>query len=409
VFLRLRQQRGRTIAKQFRILHIITRLIIGGAQENTLYSIWGANQHPNFKADLLSGPGLGPEGEITNLCQELQIEPIYLPLSRRNINPLYDLHTLLTYYQVIKKGNYDIVHTHSSKAGILGRLAAKWAGVKVIVHTIHGLPFHPYQNWFFNQFYINLEKRVAPFTDRLICVADAMSEQAFKAGIAPREKFVTIRSGMRLQKFINPTGEREQSRARLGLEPQDIVIGKIARLFHLKGHKYLIEAFAQVARRNPRLRLMFAGDGILLERLQEQARRLGVLEKIIFLGLVSREEIPNAIAMMDIVVHASLREGLARVIPQALAQAKPLISFDVDGAKEVIHNHQTGLLIPPQDVNALTRALEYLLAHPAEAADMGQAGQKLVQQLFEVSTMNEQIVNVYQGLLRQKGLWADEA
>ncbi len=387
---------------RYRVLHIITRLIIGGAQENTLYTVAGLNRHPQFAADLLTGPGLGPEGELGSLLKELDIQPLYLNLSRRNINPLYDFYVLLKYYRVIKQGNYDIVHTHSSKAGILGRLAARLAGVKVIVHTIHGLPFHPYQNRLYNQFYVNLEKLVAPITDRIISVADAMTEKAVAAGVAGPDKFLTIRSGMKLKRFTNPDGDRTKDRCSLGIKPDEVVIGKIARLFHLKGHKYLIEAFARLVPKHPGIRLMFAGDGILLKRLREQAAELGVLDKIIFLGLVKRSAIPGTIAMMDIVAHTSLREGLARVLPQALAAGKPVVSFDVDGAKEVIINKKTGLLIPAKDVTALAEAIDYLLENPQSAATMGQARRELVRGDYEESLMSRRIIDEYLRLLHAK-------
>lgn len=379
------------------MLHIITRLIIGGAQENTLFTVEGLSQH-GYEVTLASGPALGPEGSLIRRAQESNIDFVIVPQMRREINPYFDTLTFFKLYWLIKKGQYEIVHTHSSKAGILGRLAAKLAGTEVIVHTIHGLPFHKYQGRLLNFFYIFLEKWVAQFTDRLITVSDAMKKQSLAVNLAPANKFVTIYSGMEIEKFISSKVNVEELRLKLGLPPEVPVVGKIARLSPLKGHEYLIEAAQQVIKKIPQARFLLVGDGILKKKIINMIEKAGLRKNFVFTGIISPEEIPEVIQAMDVLVHTSLREGLARALPQALASAKPVISFDLDGAREVVIDGQTGYLIRPEDADGLAEKIIYLLSNPQLARRMGLVGQQLVRDKFGVEKMVSEIEKVYQEL-----------
>ena len=170
-----------------------------------------------------------------------------------------------------------------------------------------------------------------------------MTDLLVQAGVAPREKFITVYSGMDVEPFLRANEQREAVREKFGFAPEMVVIGKIARLFHLKGHPYLIEAARDVVRRCPRARFLLVGDGILRESLLEQIRTAGLTDYFRFTGLVPPEEIPALIGAMDVLVHTSLREGLARALPQALIAGKPVVSFDVDGAREVVRHWRDGL------------------------------------------------------------------
>ncbi len=401
---------------EIRVLHIITRLILGGAQENTILTVEGLRRK-EYEVDLATGPAIGPEGSLVEEARAKGINLIMVPEMRRQINPWRDFLTFIKLYRLIKRGNYDIVHTHSTKAGILGRLAAKLAGIKVIIHTIHGLPFHEYQPKWINRFYILCERLAGIFTHKLITVAQVMTEKALTAKIAPREKFVTIYSGMELDKFlgpeVEPADERKQveigpgvevakKRRELGIEEDALVVGKVARLFHLKGHKYLLEAAAQVVKVYPKVRFLLVGDGILRESLEGQAQDLGIGENVLFTGLVPKEEIPGLLAVMDVVVHTSLREGLARVLPQALASERPVISFDIDGAREVVRDGETGYLVPARDSRKLAEAIIGLLGDKGTARRMGESGRRLVDPDFRVEVMVERIAHLYEELFKSK-------
>lgn len=388
--------------KKNKICHVITRMIIGGAQENTLFTVEGLAQKPGYEVTLVSGPQTGPEGDLKSKIQDRPSFHLVLePSLRRNIHPFFDGLALWRLYRFFKREQFDIVHTHSSKAGILGRVAAWAANVPLIIHTIHGLPFHAFQNRFVNRIYERLERFCASLTRKIITVAEAMSEQAVRAGVADAQKFVCIRSGMDLTLFLRRDYDRSRIRQKWGLSGSDIVIGKVARLFHLKGHEYLIQAAPKIVKEFPKVKFLLIGDGLLKESLQEKIRDMKLENHFVFGGLVQPQEIPETIAVMDIVVHVSLREGLAKVLPQALASGKPVISFDLDGAREVVRDGVNGFLVSPCDSLGLSEALLKLLRDPALCEKMSAQGPRVVDPYFRKEYMVDKIDELYRSLLGQ--------
>ena len=385
-----------------RVLHIITRLILGGAQENTLLTCRGLHESPDFDCRLVTGPAIGPEGELLGEAERLGLQVTVLPQLRRAIHPWRDGSSLRALRRILRELKPQIVHTHSSKAGILGRYAAHAERVPIVLHTIHGLPFHPYETWWRNALYKRLERMTARWTHRILSVADAMTDQAVAAGVAPREKFATVYSGMETEAFLNADQHRASMRAKLGFGRGDFVIGKIARLFELKGHEYVLAAAPRILEAHPNVRFLFVGDGILRRKLETQAERLGVRDRLVFAGLVPASEVAAHIAAMDALVHASLREGLARVLPQALLAGKPVVSFDVDGAREVVIDGETGRLVPPQSVDGLVAALLGLIGHPGEAAAMAARGRDLCRERFPWRKMVEELTALYGELLARR-------
>ncbi len=388
-----------------RVVHIITRLILGGAQENTLITckLLARRGHD---VTLITGPAIGPEGELFNQTKNEKYNVIVVPKMIRAICPLYDT---ISYFQIkkhLERLKPDIVHTHSAKAGILGRFAAhrlkgKWAeNVPAVVHTIHGLAFHPYQSKWLNKFYITVEKSAAKRTDSFICVADAMTEQALAAGIGQREKYVTVYSAIEEDAFLNPVPEEERKsfRQKYGIPEDAIVLVTIARLFMLKGHKYIIESAKQLSKQFDNALWLFVGDGNLADHFKEQVRQLGLTEKIKFTDLLPPGQIPLAIQSSDILVHCSLREGLARTLPQAMLCGKPAISFDVDGAKEVV-NQDTGRLVKPKNVEQLTKACAEFIEDKNLRERLGIQGRQFVKEKFEPEKMVDIIEQLYKKLL----------
>ncbi len=215
----------------------------------------------------------------------------------------------------------DVVHTHSAKAGLLGRSAAWSLRVPCVVHTVHGAPFHPFQNPLSRRFFIWCEKWAAKRCHHMISVADAMTELMVHAGVASMKKFTTIYSGMEVQPFAECSVHRDRMRSQLGFATQDIVFGKIARLFHLKGHEYVVEAARETVRRIPNAKFLFVGDGMLMESIKAKIEGTELDGKFVFTGLIPPSEIPAHISAMDVLVHASLREGLARALPKHLLPA----------------------------------------------------------------------------------------
>lgn len=386
-----------------KIVHIITRLILGGAQENTLITCKGLAAR-GHDVTLITGPALGPEGELFEQTKNQKYKTIVIDSLRRQINPIYDI---LAYYQLKKllaRIRPDIVHTHSAKAGILGRFAASKLKIKnsklKIIHSVHGLSFHKYQSELLNKFYIAVERAAAKKTDAFICVADAMTQKSLAVGIGKAEQYTTAYSAIEEEQFLNPipTQERNDFRKKYNIPQNAIVLVTIARLFHLKGHEFIIKSARELAYRFENCIWLFVGDGILKERLQSQIAAYGLSEKFRFTGLLPVEKMPLVIQSSDILVHCSLREGLARVLPQAMLCGKPAISFDIDGAAEVV-NPDTGRLVEPVNVKQLTESCAELIANEDLRKKLGQAGREFVKEKFSPKTMVDKIEQIYEGLL----------
>jgi glycosyltransferase involved in cell wall biosynthesis len=389
--------------RRIRVLHIITRLIVGGAQENTVLTVEGLAQQKEYEVSLLIGFDGGPEGDLAEDARARGIHVIVIPEMIRSLHPVKDLIALFKIYQVIARGKYDVVHTHSTKAGLLGRLAARMARTPVVVHTLHSLVFHPFQPAWLN-FGLRIMKRwLSRYTDHFIAVADAVKLGALRAGIGTPEKYSTMYSGMNLEMFRNHKSNREAVREAIGI-PSDVpVLGKIARLFHNKGHMELLSSLPDVIRAVPQTRVLLVGDGPLKEALCQRARQLGVSDNLVFTGLVRPERIPDLISAMDVVVHTSLREGLARVIPQALAMGKPVVAWELDGTPEIVKHGEVGYLAQPGDTEGLAKALIDLLVDRKKAEAMGAKGPSVVDPRFRKELMVERIDRLYKELLERKG------
>ncbi|MFH1777683.1 MAG: glycosyltransferase family 4 protein [Candidatus Omnitrophota bacterium] len=385
-----------------KILHIITRLIIGGAQENTLYTVEGLNGLANYDVWLLTGPAEGPEGSLF-IRQGKKIKIAVIPELKRTVNPFWDLIAFIRVYDYIKKNGFTIVHTHSSKAGIIGRWAAYFSGVPIIVHTIHGLPFHPYQNNLINFLYKTLEQATAKITKKMITVSNVLIDDALIAGICPKEKFITIYSGIELERFSRGAVDKKVLRSKLGIPHDAVVIGKIARLFHLKGHEFVLDAAEQIIKKYPDVYFLFVGEGILKPRLIAKTRKLNIKKNIIFAGLVSPDHIPNYIHIMDIVVHASLHEGLPRSVVEAFAARKPVICFDIAGARELLFGESASFLVRPGDVYGLIEKIVTLINNRLLAEDLGKRGYETVVKKFSKEKMVQDLDKLYQELLGKCG------
>lgn len=385
-----------------RVAHVITRLILGGAQENTVLTCEDLVRIHGDEVLLVTGPPLGPEGSLMDRVRAGGVPVLEIDSLRRAIHPWRDAISYRAIRRAIKSFQPDVVHTHSAKAGILGRAAAHRLSVPAIVHGVHGAPFHPYQGRGVRAFYRACERWAAGKCDAFISVADAMTDLMVESGVAPREKFTTIYSGMEVEPFLAASQHRAASRRRLGYSDRDVVVGKVARLFHLKGHEYVIQAAKKAVAACPQLRFLFVGDGILRGELTTAIAAAGLNEYFQFTGLVPPEQIPELVAAMDIVVHASLREGLARVLPQALIAGRPVISYDVDGAREVVLPGMTGCLLPPKSVEPLAEAIVRLARDPLLRDQMGEEGSRRFTNLFHHRRMTEQTRALYQKILAAK-------
>jgi glycosyltransferase involved in cell wall biosynthesis len=378
-----------------RIMHISTRLIVGGSQENTVLSCEGQTAHGHAVA-LVYGPIYGPEGSLLQRAQRSgTIELIETPHLVRQIAPLTDWRCSRDLRKIIRRWKPDVVHTHSSKAGILGRAAAWSERVPKVVHTIHGLPFHPYQNKLVHSLYVRSERFAAKRCHTIICVADAMREQAVAQRIGKPTQYVTIYSGMEVDQFLHPKWKRHDVRRELGFTDEDFVLGTVSRLAELKGHDDLLDALGEMMRSNDRLKLLWVGDGYWRDRLFERVRRMGFSGQVVSTGLVPPEEIPKYMQAMDALAHPSYREGLPRAVTQASLSGLPTIVYDLDGAPEVCVHEKTGTLVPPGKSAALRDAVLRMIEHPQLRERMGQAGREFCRHRFDVATMVAELEKVY--------------
>ncbi len=419
-----------------RIVHIITRLILGGAQENTLITCQLLAER-GHDVTLITGPALGPEGQLFDQTKGRKYRTVVVDEMRRAIEPVKDTLSYVKLKRLLRELKPDIVHTHSAKAGILGRFAAwslkgQWgsrgAGIlplhlttgrrqdagatqgrdalatkpvlrPAIVHTLHGLSFHRYQRPWLNWLYIAIEKTAAERTDSFISVADAMTEQNKAVGIGMDKPYVTAYSAIDEEHFLTaiPREAQKEFRRTYDIPDNAVVLVTIARLFMLKGHDYIIDSAKELSKRFENVIWLFVGDGNLADHYKQQIRDLGLADRFRFTGLLPPDQIPLAIQSSDILVHCSLREGLARTLPQAMLCARPAISFDVDGAREVV-NENTGRLIEPKSVPQLIEACDELIADKTLRERLGQTARESVTKKFAPDTMVDTIEKVYRSL-----------
>jgi glycosyltransferase involved in cell wall biosynthesis len=377
-----------------KICHVITRLIIGGAQENTVLTCQGlaAKAH---EVTLIAGTETGPEGSLWQAARASGARCIELASMRRAVRLLDDWRAYSELVTLFRELKPDVVHTHSSKAGIVGRAAAKKAAVPVIVHTIHGMSFNRTQSWLPRTGYRILEKRAARYTDKFVTVADAMIQQAAAAGIASRDQMVTIRSGLEVERFAPDESIRRSVRAAWGVGDNEVVVGTVARLFENKGYEEIMAAMSCALKHVPGLRFVWIGEGAHRERYQRELDRLGLRERVIMLGLVPPGEVARLLNGFDMLVHASRWEGLPRAVVQALLTEVPAISFDNDGAPEVVLPERTGILVRLGDVDGLSEGIVRLSIDADFRRELGRNGRVHCMTEFDADRMVDQLDSLY--------------
>jgi glycosyltransferase involved in cell wall biosynthesis len=388
-----------------KVLHIITRMIKGGAQEDTLLTVINLDRE-RYRTSLVSGPSTGSEGEIESKARQLGVELTTISELVRNVSPINDLKALYKLYSLIKKAKYDIVHTHSSKAGILGRVGAKLAGVKTIIHTPHGSIFYPdadipgVSGKFWITIFLLLEKVAAYLADKITTLTESEAKHYLKLGIGSNDKFAIIRSGTELSRFTDVKVDVASKRKKLGISVNSTVVTTVARLTSEKGHSYLIDAAKEVVTASAdELIFMFVGDGDLRGELERKVNELGLDGKILFLGL--RDDVPELLAISDLFVLPSLYEAQGKVLVEAIAVGLPVIATKVGGVPDVVVNGKTGILVPPRNSQALAKAIISLITDKVKAKQMGEAGRQVIPE-FSVETMIEKIDRLYYELVRNQ-------
>ena len=384
---------------RIRVAHIITRLCQGGAQENTFHSVRLANRE-RFEADLISGPTSGAEGSIEDAVAAAGIPILREPDLVREPSPLRDMRAYRAIVRRFREGNYDIVHTHTSKAGLIGRLAARRAGVPVVVHTPHGNIFHGYFSKPVTRLFIGLERFAARRTDAIAELTAGGVEEHLEQGIGRREQFRVIHSGVDFSPFEGARAQREATRAMLGYAPDEILIGGVGRLEPVKGFPYFVAAAEVIAREVAEARFLLAGAGSQEQALREAAAPLG--PKFRFLGL--RNDIPLLMAAYDVLIVPSVNEGMGRVLLEAGAAETPVVASRVGGIPDLVRDGETGVLVPPRDVEAIAGAAIRLAREPERRRALGRAARANVVPAYSLETMVRRIEALYEELLDGKDL-----
>ncbi len=382
-----------------RVLHVITRLIFGGAQQNTVMSC-KAQSAGGHEVTLAFGPIYGPEGSLLEEARASGARIVQIEAMRRAVDPWHDAVCYRALRRLIREVRPEVVHTHSSKAGILGRAAAWKERVPAVIHTVHGLPFHDRQSAPVRRVYIAAERWAAKRCHHLIAITPAMVEAFATQHIAPPERFTVIHSGVDTERFRPRPETRAAIRAELGIAAEAPVVGIVARFDPYKGHDDLLEMFPRLEERFPGVRLLFVGDG--WDRARIEAHPVVRAGKAVLTGLVALDRMAEYLAAMDVKVLPSYQEGQSRTLVEALMCECPIVAYDVGGIGSVCIDGETGLLVPIGDREKLAQAIAWMLEHPRERAEMAKRGRLHVHRTFSAQAMFERLEMVYGMVLDRK-------
>lgn len=382
------------------ILHIITRLIIGGAQENTMYTA-ALLDGSRFRVEVISGPQTGSEGSLIEEVRHRGVALTILPELVRQVSPVNDLRALVKLTRRIKAQGYAVVHTHSSKAGVIGRLAARLANTPIIIHTVHGWSFHQHMHPWLKNTYILLERLAASFSDAIIVVASPDIEKGLRAGIGRPDQYHLIRSAIPLEVFDPEKVDRQAARRKLGIAPDTLVLGNVGRFSPQKNPLDWVRVASMVAQELPDCRFLLVGDGPLRAEVEALISASNLFERTTLTGL--RRDVPDMLAAMDVFLLTSLWEGLPRVIPQAMAMGIPVVANRANGTAEALLHGASGYLCPPDDLDCLAAGCLELLRDPERRRSMGARGRAYAIEEFDLKEMVSQIADLYDELLAQRG------
>ncbi len=384
--------------KKTKVAQVITRLDWGGPPD-IIRLICDSLDLNIFDVRLITGISLYPSLETRNFLERFSNRVITIPQLKRDINPLSDIVALLRLYRLFRKEDFDIVHTHTAKAGALGRLAARFAGVPKIVHTSHGHNFYGYFGPVRSKLVVMVERFISYFTDKINALTELEKQDLASYKVAQPAKIVVINSGLELDRYrkININAGEKRSELRVGQDT--ILVGMISRLETVKGPEYFIEAARLIAEKFPEVRFIVAGDGSLRSKLEFQCKKLHISDKLIFIGW--REDIPEILSVLDILVMPSLNEAVGRILIEAGACGKPVVATRVGGIPEVVKDNQTGILVPPGDAHGLARAVISLLEDEKKRQRMGETAKNWVDDKFSASRMVKGFSDLYVEMQRR--------
>lgn len=401
-------------------MRIITRLNVGGPSYQAVY-LTQRLQDAEFETRLLAGTVGANEGSMEGLAAERGVPFIRVPGLGRELSARGDISTLFHLVREMRRYRPHIVHTHLAKAGAVGRLAAKLAGVPVVVHTYHGHVFHGYFSKRKTRLFIRIERTLARWTDRIVALGSAQEEEILGFGVGERAQMVRIPLGLELEPFLKAREQRGALRRELQIPDGAPLVGIVARLVPIKAHSLFLEAARQVAARRPDTRFLIVGDGELREPLERQAAELGFRvvshgadgavnansakrtgAEVRFLGF--RSDLPRIYADLDTAVLCSLNEGLPVTVIEALAAARPVVATDVGAVRDLVEPGVTGTLVSPQNVNELAGGILDHLENPSAAEWRAARGRERVYPHLSIERLEGDIRQLYRDLAQAKGL-----
>lgn len=372
-----------------KVCHIITKLELGGAQQNTIYTVRHLNPQ-KFAPILISGRGGILDREVSNLTN---VKVYLTPYLARPINPFYDFLAFIKLFLILMKEKPLIVHTHSSKGGIIGRWAAFFANVPVIIHTYHGFGFNDFQKSAVKLLFIMLERLTARISMKLIAVTDEDIKKGLKHHIGNKQQYELIRSGIEISKYKNLKINVENKKKELGITPNEKVITTIAPLKPQKNLPDFIRVAKEVLACEPLCKFLIIGDGGQRKLLEDLTYEFNIQDKVKFLGW--RRDIPEILAISDIFVLTSLWEGLPRSIIEAMCCAVPVVANGVDGVREIIKDNETGFLVEPFKTDKMSEKIIQLFGDTTLARKIGQNGRNSINEQFDIDFMIKQQEELY--------------
>lgn len=386
--------------QRIRMAHLIARMDTGGAEENTSYTILGMDKN-KYEIDLIVGDEFGSQYE--KIFNENKIKVIQIPGFIGNLHPLYDIRLFVQLITIFNKNKYDIIHTHGTKAGIIGRIVAKITGIPIIIHGLHGNALGAFSSSWMNAIFLYSERAISSFTDAHISVSNLLSENYLKQKIGKPEKYYTVRSGMDLSSFlVDRSCIFKEKRRELSINNDDFVIVNISRLEPLKGHSLLLQAFKILFEqtKNRKLILLIVGEGIEKEKILQEIKKLRLESNVALMGY--RNDIPEILALSDLLTHTSYREGLPRVMVQAATVGIPIVAFNVDGVPEILIDDFNGYLIEPGNIRQLADKISIYLNKPGLLKIHGENSKKAVKNRWTIEEMVKETESIYQTLINKK-------
>jgi glycosyltransferase involved in cell wall biosynthesis len=380
-----------------KVFHIITKLDLGGAQKVTLMTL---ERLPRDRYDLTLVTS--PDGLLVDWANRISgLKCVWIPSIVRQVRPITDLRAMVRMFRMFRRERPEIVHTHTAKAGIMARWAARLAGVPYIFHTSHGFGFNDFQRPLERKFYIGLERITSKITTKLFMVSYANAATAEKIGMAQPGEWILARDAISVEEFLQPKPRRQMLRT--WRVPEDkIIVGMVACFKEQKSPEDFIEVAARVVAKTQRAHFVMAGDGDLRPAVEERIRKYGIADHVTLLGWQRENEMPEVYRNLDIVVLTSLWEGLPCVFSEAMACELPIVATNVDGAREAITDSENGFLHDPHDVDGMAQSVLRLIADEDLRLRMGRCGKSRVME-FDIGTSVNVVDATYRGYLERHG------